>query len=222
MRINQYVARSLGISRRKADDLIQSGLIDINNQKAQPHTTVSADDKAYYQDKLLTLPALQTILLHKPTGYICSRDGQGAPTIYDLLPENLHHLKPIGRLDKNSSGALLLTNDGNLAHALTHPSYKKQKIYQVTLNTSLKPRDITLINKGIMLDDGVSQMNIATNPAGPPHYKITMSEGKNRQIRRTLEALNYAVIKLHRTTFDNFDLGKLAAGKYQHIDSSDT
>lgn len=219
MRINQFVARSLGVSRRKADDLIQAGVIYINGHVAQIHATATERDVVLYRGERLLLPRARTILINKPIGYVCSTDGQGSPTIYDLLPENLRQLKPVGRLDKQSSGALLMTNDGNLAYALTHPKFKKQKIYQISLNRPLKRSDLNAINQGVKLDDGVSKMTIQTNEGNQSVYTITMSEGKNRQIRRTLEALGYTVTKLHRTHFDSINLANLATGKYRPIDS---
>ncbi len=220
MRINQFVARSLGISRRKADDLILSGAIYVNSRVAQVHATVAECDVVLYRGERLLLPRAQTILLNKPVGYVCSTNGQGSPTIYDLLPEDFRQLKPIGRLDKQSSGALLMTNDGDLAYALTHPKFKKQKVYQVSLNRPLKHADLNIIKKGVKLDDGVSKMTIRENQDNKRTYTITMSEGKNRQIRRTLEALGYAVTKLHRTHFDNFHLANLASGKYRPVDTT--
>lgn len=156
-------------------------------------------------------------MLNKPVGYVVSRDGQGSPTVYELLPKELQNLKPIGRLDKNSSGLLLLTNDGRLAQELTHPSYHKVKIYEVRLNKNLAPLHRQMISEiGIHLSDGPSKLGLERmNESSDKSWRITMHEGRNRQIRRTFESLGYAVAKLHRTTFGNYLLPvDLQSGKF--------
>jgi 23S rRNA pseudouridine2605 synthase len=157
---------------------------------------------------------LITILLNKPTGYVCSRNGQGSKTIYELVPEDLHHLKPVGRLDKDSSGLLLMTNDGHLANDLTHPSHQKQKVYLVELDRQLSPEDAKQIESGINLEDGLSQLNLKQLSGGIIEVKIY--EGRNRQIRRTFAAVDYKVEKLHRTHFGNYSLKLLPSGKWKN------
>src|SRR5690606_28032606 len=132
-----------------------------------------------------------TIMLNKPVGYVVSRAGQGSRTIYDLLPPEYHHLKPIGRLDKDSSGLLLLTNDGQLAQDLTHPQYQKIKIYEVELNIPpLQPHRETSSNHGVELDHGNSRLILdPLEDDGGRSWRFTMHEGRNRQIRRTFAAL---------------------------------
>jgi 23S rRNA pseudouridine2605 synthase len=158
-------------------------------------------------------------MLNKPVGYVCSRDGQGSQTVYDLLPSGLHSLKSVGRLDKDSSGLLLLTNDGNLAHQLTHPSFQKTKVYQVSLDKPLQPLHRQLISDhGIQLDDGVSQLELERLTDGDDtQWRVRMHEGRNRQIRRTFESLGYDVRRLHRTGFGEFALSGLAMGHFTEI-----
>src|SRR5436190_1625361 len=134
MRINQFIARATGMSRRAADKVIQQGRVTVNNTPVSSGQNVAETDQVHLDGKPLKIKATTTIVLNKPVGYVCSRDGQGSPTVYDLLPQTLHHLKPVGRLDKDSSGLLLMTNDGNLANELTHPRNQKQKVYQITIN----------------------------------------------------------------------------------------
>ena len=142
MRINKYVALATGISRRAADDLIAESSVLVNKQPVQIGQEISENDTVALNGKTLVLPiSFTTILLHKPQGYVCSRNGQGSKTIYDLLPEQLYSLKPVGRLDKDSSGLLLLTNDGALANALTHPSKQKIKVYEIILDRPLNKLD---------------------------------------------------------------------------------
>lgn len=206
MRINKYVALATGLSRRKADDAIASGQVKINGTSASTGCAVSDQDIVAINNKKLSLPILTTILLDKPTGYVCSRNGQGSATIYDLLPKKYHYLKPIGRLDKNSSGLLLLTNNGVLHQKLTHPSYAKQKRYIIMLNKPLLPKDQTNILKGVMLEDGISKLQLKKDAKT---WIITMSEGRNRQIRRTFSALGYKVTKLTRTNFGPYKLSDI-------------
>lgn len=206
MRINKYVALATGISRRKADDIIASGQVKINKIIASAGSAVSEQDIVTLGNKILSLPIFTTILLNKPTGYVCSRNGQGSATIYDILPAKYHNLKPIGRLDKNSSGLLLLTNNGALHQQLSHPSYAKQKRYIVTLNKPLLSQDQTTILKGVMLKDGISKLQLQKNEKS---WIVTMSEGRNRQIRRTFSALGYKVISLKRTNFGPYKLSDI-------------
>lgn len=220
MRLNQFIARASGISRRAADAAITEGRVSINGKPAELGHTLQSDDQVTLDDKPLVLATTQTIMLNKPVGYVCSRDGQGSRTIYDVLPPELHHLKPVGRLDKDSSGLLLLTNDGQLAQELTHPSFQKTKIYKIALNKSLEPLHRQMIeDKGIMLDDGPSKLQLERlSETDNSNWKVIMSEGRNRQIRRTFEALGYNVVKLHRTQFGNYMLKGLRVSQYSQVE----
>jgi 23S rRNA pseudouridine2605 synthase len=131
-----------------------------------------------------------------------------------LLPQKLHNLKPIGRLDKESSGLLLLTNNGQLSYELMHPRFFKQKTYNVTLNRTLHPEDRADIERGIMLDDGLSKMTVNGKDRD---WTVIITEGRNRQIRRTFERLNYKVLNLHRVSIGNYHLDGLALGKYKLV-----
>lgn len=225
MRLNKYLASATGMSRRAADKAIEWGRVTINGTVAETGQQVGEADEVALDGKVVTATSeVVTIIFNKPVGYICSRDGQGGKTIYDLLPESVHHLKPIGRLDKNSSGLLLLTNDGDLAHQLTHPSFKKTKIYKIALNKPLAPLHRQMISEnGVMLDDGASKLQLERiNDQDNSNWKVVMFEGRNRQIRRTFESLGYSVVKLHRTQFGNYVLGNLKPGTYQPLPMSST
>lgn len=215
MRVNKFIASHTNISRRKVDELINDGSITVNDQLAYKGQKISSIDKIKIEGKLLTLIATTAILLNKPKGYVCSRNGQGSKTVYDLLPKEYRQLKSVGRLDKDSSGLLLLTNDGNLAYKLTHPSFKKEKKYLVTVSPELTKTNKQNIEAGIMLEDGISKLNITTKNK---EWLITMHEGRNRQIRRTFEAIGYTVTKLHRIEFGNYKLGDLNTSQYKEID----
>lgn len=217
-RLNKFVALALGVSRRQADELIEQGTVTVNDQPAQLGQRITTADIIRYGNKPLTAQTHQLILLHKPVGYLCSRASQGGvPTIYELLPKDLHHLKPVGRLDKDSSGLILLTNDGDFAHQMTHPSFYKIKRYLVTLDQPLQPLHRQMINDfGVQLPDGPSRLTLERQHDGDNHrWIVQMSEGRNRQIRRTFAALGYTVTKLHRTDFGNYTLGNIKRGEFQ-------
>jgi 23S rRNA pseudouridine2605 synthase len=217
MRINRFVASATGLSRRVADLAIQQGHVLVNSQKPTPGHDVTDTDIVTYRGTRLYLAVPKTILLNKPAGYVVSRDGQGSKTIYDLLPPDLHTLKPIGRLDKDSSGLLLMTTDGQLSQELTHPKYQKTKVYEVTLDKPLQPLHRQMIGEiGIQLDDGLSRLGLDRLKEGSDTaWRITMREGRNRQIRRTFAALGYNITKLHRTNFGNYALTDLESGAYR-------
>jgi 23S rRNA pseudouridine2605 synthase len=220
MRINKFVAAATGMSRRAADREIQEGRITINGSMAELSDQVADGDHVAFEGRSLTAPTTkQTILFHKPVGYVVSRDGQGSETIYDLLPRELHALKPIGRLDKFSSGLLLLTSDGDLANELTHPSNRKVKVYEVGLSTALQPLHRQMISDmGIQLEDGRSQLQLERINDGDDYsWRIAMHEGRNRQIRRTFKALGYHVKHLHRTHFGPYTLGDVRPGAYKTV-----
>jgi 23S rRNA pseudouridine2605 synthase len=220
MRINKFVARATGLSRRAADQAITGGRVTLNGQPAETGMVVSPQDTVALDGQALTAPDQHvTLLLNKPVGYVVSRDGQGSQTIYDLLPPEYHDLKPVGRLDKDSSGLLLLTNDGDLANQLTHPRYAKEKIYEVQLNKPLTAGDQAAVQKGLQLDDGSSKLQLKPLDQSNQRWQIIMTEGRNRQIRRTFDALSYRVKHLHRQHFGEYELGNLASGAIRVVQS---
>ncbi len=215
MRINAYIALATGLSRRQADNLIQQRRVSVGPQLAVLGTQVPPDTQVYLDGKILKLPSSRTvILLNKPVGFVVSRKGQGSKTIYDLLPPDFKELKPVGRLDKESSGLIMLTNDGKLANSLAHPSMAKQKVYQITLDKPLTPSIKSKINQGVRLDDGLSHLKIDSLSPDLRSMSVRMSEGRNRQIRRTFASLGYEVIRLHRVQFGKFNLNNLKDGQW--------
>lgn len=217
MRLNKYLAHATGISRREADELIEQGRVLVNGKPAELGQPVAETDILAIDGKLVgnTSPNYTYLILNKPVGYVCSRKRQGeSPTIYELLPERYRLLKPVGRLDRDSSGLLLLTDDGDFAHRMTHPSFHKNKTYEVTLDQPLQPLHRQMISDhGIDLEDGKSQLHLERLHEGDEtHWKVIMHEGRNRQIRRTFAALGYTVTRLHRTTFGTFRLEELEDG----------
>lgn len=221
MRLNKYIAAGTGLSRRAADDAIAHNRVRVNGQLPSSGQQVSEQDTVTLDDKPVTASDNQnsTILLNKPPGYVCSREGQGNRTIYDLLPADLHRLKPVGRLDKHSSGLLLLTTDGQLAYSLTHPKFEKVKIYHIRLDKSLQPLHRQMISEyGLRLEDGISKLQLERLKDGDElGWQVTMHEGRNRQIRRTFESLGYEVVGLHRIRFGTYELGSLESGSFRTL-----
>lgn len=220
-RLNKYLALQLGISRREADELIDKGHVTINSQTIGLGARVNPADIVAVKGKPIThTVGLTYLAFNKPVGYVCSRKRQGdSPTIYELIPEVYHTLKPVGRLDRNSSGLLILTNDGDFAYKMTHPKFSKIKIYKVRLDHDLEPLHQQMIaDYGIQLEDGKSQLQLERlTDTHRRDWRVTMHEGRNRQIRRTFASLGYTVEKLHRTDFGKYHLGELKSGSYTAV-----
>ena len=224
-RLNKYLAFHLGLSRREADDLISKGKVTVDGLMAQLGGRVEEGQAIEVNGKTLEVRTGFTYLaLNKPIGYVSSRKQQGDnPTLYDLLPKEYHHLKPVGRLDKDSSGLLLLTDDGDFAYHMTHPKFYKVKTYEVTLDKELVPLHQQMISDfGIQLDDGPSKLSLERHSNdNRTEWIVTMHEGRNRQIRRTFAALGYEVAMLHRVSFGAYSLGDLQPGKFEQITVKD-
>lgn len=227
IRLNKFIAQATGMSRRAADRMIEDGRVQMGPDKLRVTTgravdTTNPHEIVWLDDKQIALPAEHTtIMLNKPPHYVVSRDGQGSATVYDLLPKELYALKPVGRLDKDSSGLLILTDDGELAQRLTHPRFQKVKQYEIRLDTALQPLHRQMISDhGLMLQDGLSKLQLERVREGNDFgWRVTMTEGRNRQIRRTFESLGYRVVTLHRITFGPYLLGNLASGAYTAIET---
>lgn len=221
LRLNKFLAERLGVSRREADDLIVAGKVLVDNKPAILGTRIDKNNKVCYNNKIVPFDTeFLYLAFNKPVGYVCSRRAQGdAPTLYELLPKEYQKLKTVGRLDKDSSGLILLTNDGDFAFQMTHPKFKKEKIYEVSLSRPLEPLHQQMISDyGVMLDDGPSKFTVIKNEAkSHASYIVVLSEGRNRQIRRTFAALGYQVVSLHRTQFGKYQLSGLEPGKYVTI-----
>ena len=251
IRLNKFLAERLGVSRREADEIIASGHVLVNEKPAELGARIDKSTKVCYNNKIVPFDVeFLYLAFNKPVGYVCSRRAQGsAPTLYEMLPEKYHKLKTVGRLDKDSSGLILLTNDGDFAFQMTHPKFHKEKVYEVSLDRPLEPLHQQMISDyGIMLDDGPSKFTIIKSDSAIPslrdlrdrrgareatearndgpegavpkrtvlqnQYEVVLSEGRNRQIRRTFAALGYRVTSLHRTQFGKYQLAGLKPGKY--------
>lgn len=218
-RINKLIATNLGVSRREADLLLAQGKVLINGKKAEIGQQVGEQDEVLVNQKKLRQAELIYIALNKPVGYVSSRKGQNQnPTLYELLPKEYRKLKTVGRLDKNSEGLILLTNDGDFAFRMTHPKFVKQKEYEAELDRPLEPlHQQMLTDFGVQLSDGVSRLGLEKIDDARKKWRVIMSEGRNRQIRRSFGALGYTVVKLKRISFGRYNLGNLASGKWQKV-----
>ncbi len=220
-RLNKYLALQLGISRREADEMIERGSVSVNGETVSLGARFEAHDLIKVNDQVIGARVDYVyIILNKPAGYVCSRKQQGdSPTIYDLLPKEYHTLKTVGRLDRDSSGLILLTNDGDFAFRMTHPKFHKTKIYGVRLDKELEPLHQQMISDfGVTLEDGLSKFTLERlHDTKRDMWRIYMSEGRNRQIRRTFSSLGYEVVKLHRTDFGPYHLGDLEPGKFETV-----
>ncbi len=221
IRLNKHLALQLGVSRREADELIADGRVAVDGTVAAIGGRISDTSQVTVDDKVVTGNAQRRyVAFHKPVGYVCSRKAQDDnPTIYELLPADMRALKPVGRLDKDSSGLLLLSNDGDFALQMTHPRFAKRKRYEVTLDRALEPLHHQMIaDHGIELPDGTSRLQLERRREDSgSEWIVTMHEGRNRQIRRTFAALGYTVTALHRVEFGPYQLAGLAAGEYRAV-----
>lgn len=225
MRINQFLAQVLGISRRAADREIESGNVRIGGKKAQLGDQVSEKDEVEYKGKLVrnTKLSLTIVMLNKPAGFVTSRkrdagDEGGravSPTVMELLPKELQHLRPVGRLDKESSGLLLLTDDGDLIYRSTHPKFEVEKEYLVEFETPLTDREMISWKKGMRLIDGIARADKIVREG--KQFRVTLHQGKNRQIRRMAGKSGNKVTSLTRTREGEYVLGNLKEGIWKKL-----
>lgn len=222
-RLNKLLAEELGLSRREVDNLIVQGVVFVDEAPAKLGERFFLDQKVRVRNKVISFAQKHIyVAMNKPIGYVCSRKRQGeTPTIYELLPEKYKKLKTVGRLDKDSSGLILLSNDGDFAFRMTHPKFFKVKQYKVTLDRDLEPLHQQMISDyGVRLEDGVSKLKLTRldkTPQERRRFLVEMSEGRNRQIRRTFYSLGYTVTELHRISFGNYHLDGLKPGEIREL-----
>lgn len=210
-------------SRTEARAWIGAGRVRVNGKLIQSpdHWVDLERDRITLDGQPVTRRKKTYILLYKPTGYVTTyKDPQGRPTVYDLLPEGGEFVFPVGRLDLDTSGLLILTNDSQFAERLTNPKYKVPKTYLVKTATRLEPAALDLLRQGLTLKDG------PTRPAGVSHlrdsasktfFEITITEGRNRQVRRMVEAVGSRVLKLVRVAIGPLRIGALPVGKWREL-----
>ncbi len=222
LRLNKYIASSGYCSRRKADELIEAGMVCVNGQKViELGFLVTSKDKITIKNQLIKPQTLTYIRYYKPAGYITSmEDEKGRKTIYDLLPQEVQNLKPVGRLDKDSTGLLILTNDGDFINELTHPAVKVPKVYRVVAEGKLKINDLDIMEKGIEIEKGqmaYAYANIIDFEGKNTVLEIVLYQGLNRQIRKMLDFLGHPVISLKRLSMGPVDLQGLKRGQFKYL-----
>lgn len=221
-RLNKYIASSGLCSRRKADELIESGVVSVNGKKVtELGFIVQTKDKVFVNQKLIRPVRHEYYRFYKPAGYITTCDDEkGRKTIYDLLPENMFNLKPVGRLDKDSTGLLILTNDGDLINELTHPSVKVPKVYIVQVDARMHEHEFEQMAKGIEIEPNkVAFADVMALEVDNKHtlMQITLYQGMNRQIRKMIEHLGYEVKSLKRIQHATIQLEGLRRGEFKPI-----
>ena len=222
VRIHRALAMAGVASRRGAEVLVSEGRVLVNDAPAAIGQIVTSRDRIRVDGELVRAQATQIYLLNKPAGVISSAsDPQGRPTVLDALPQDVR-LYPVGRLDIETTGALLVTNDGDLAHRLMHPSSGVIKVYEALVNGRISADTIRILRKGVNLDDGSITAPCACEVMDKLHPKATwlrfeLHEGKNRQIRRMCEAVGHRVIKLHRPAYANLALRGLSRGEWRAL-----
>jgi 23S rRNA pseudouridine2605 synthase len=223
IRLNKYIANAGICSRRDADKLIETGVVRVNGKVVtELGTKIKPGDVVHYDNKVLSGEALRYVLLNKPKGYISTLDDpQERKTVMDLIGKACkERIYPVGRLDRNTTGLLLLTNDGDLAKKLTHPRHRVRKVYHVELDKALTKNDMLTIADGVELDDGPIAVDaIAYTGTGSDKTKIGVEihSGRNRIIRRIFEKLEYEVVKLDRVVFASLTKKDLPRGKWRHL-----
>jgi 23S rRNA pseudouridine2605 synthase len=216
VRLNAWLARAGVASRRGADELIKAGRVTVNGEPGQLNTFVGADDDVRLDGAPLSKQRLAYVLLHKPAGFVTTaRDPQGRPTVVDLVGGEIR-VVPVGRLDRDTTGVLLLTNDGPLAHRLAHPRYRVEKTYVVDVEGEPDDDAVRRLADGVELEDG------PTAPArvrrlGPSRLELVLHEGRNRQVRRMLDVVGHPVTKLRRSRYAGLGPGRLRPGDWRDL-----
>jgi 23S rRNA pseudouridine2605 synthase len=216
VRLNAYLARAGVASRRRADELIKAGRVTVNGRRGELNDFVARRDVVEVDGRRIAPQELAYVLLHKPAGVVTTaRDPQGRPTVVDLV-EHPARLVPVGRLDADTTGALLLTNDGELAHRLAHPRYEVDKVYEVDVEGEPDAEALRRLVEGVELEDG------RTAPAqvrrlGPSRIELTIHEGRKHQVKRMCEAVGHPVRRLHRSRYAGLDLSGVEHGRWREL-----
>ena len=220
MRLNAYLARAGVASRRAADELIMAGRVRVNGEPGQLNTFVEPADVVEVDGRRVEPQQLAYVLLHKPAGVVTTaRDPHGRPTVVGLVG-HAARVMPVGRLDADTTGALLLTNDGPLAHRLAHPRYAVEKVYEVDVEGRPSDEALERLRGGVELEDG------PTAPAGarrlgPSRLELTLHEGRKHQVKRMCVAVGHPVTRLHRSRYAGLGVEGLAPGEWRELAADD-
>jgi 23S rRNA pseudouridine2605 synthase len=220
VRLNAYLARAGVASRRGADELIKAGRVRVNGEPGQLNTFVQAHDRVEVDGEPVAKQRLAYVLLNKPAGVVTTaRDPQGRPTVVELVGHE-SRVVPVGRLDADTTGALLLTNDGPLAHRLAHPRYGVEKVYVADVAGDLDEDALRRLREGVELEDGPTAPAKARRLARG-RIELTLHEGRNRQVKRMLEAVGHPVRRLHRSRYAGLEVGDLEPGAWRELTSAE-
>lgn len=225
VRLNKYISNAGVCSRRAADNLILEGRVKVNNSIVKElGIKVNADDKIQVDNETILHEKKTYLLVNKPRNVICTKsDEKGRKSIMDLLPERFQHLYPVGRLDRNTTGVILMTNDGTLTQNLLHPSKKINKVYKVKVEKRLTQEEMNKMVSGVELEDGKSNFNKLSELDEDEffRYGIEIHSGKNRIIRRMFEAIDNRVLKLDRVMFHTFEKRGIPLGSFREVTTSE-
>ncbi|HEY7018405.1 MAG TPA: pseudouridine synthase [Gaiellaceae bacterium] len=220
MRLNAYLARAGVASRRRADELIKAGRVTVNGEPGQLNTFVESRDRVEVDGDRVELQPLTYVLLHKPAGTVTTaRDPQNRPTVVDLV-DHPARVVPVGRLDADTTGALLLTNDGELAHRLAHPRYEVEKVYEAEVEGDPTAETLARLAAGIELDDGPTAPAQARRLGGG-RVELSIHEGRKHQVKRMLAAVGHPVRRLHRSRYAGLKLEGLEPGAWRELEPSE-
>ncbi|MDB4502833.1 rRNA pseudouridine synthase [Akkermansiaceae bacterium] len=222
IRLNKYLA-SAGIgSRRACDTMVQQGEVVINGETClSPGYRVQPEDFIKVNGRRIEPLEIQSVVLHKPAGLVCTRsDENNRATIYELLPPRLHHLAHVGRLDLDSEGLLILSNDGELTQALTHPSHKIEKLYQVTTENAFENSILNQLEKGVFTEVGKARA-VSVKRISSRRLEMVLNTGLKRQIRYMIQAVGHRVKRLVRLKIGELTLDTLKLGKWRVLGKSE-
>jgi pseudouridine synthase len=224
VRLNAYLARAGVASRRRADELIVAGRVLVNGGRGELNTTVGLRDVVEVDGRRVAAQPLAYVLLHKPTGVVTTaRDPHGRKTVVELVPHT-PRVVPVGRLDADTTGALLLTNDGPLAHRLAHPRYGVEKVYEAEVEGVPDDAALRELREGVVLDDGTTapaHARVLERRSRSSILELTLHEGRKHQVKRMCEAAGHPVRRLHRSRYAGLVLGDLEPGEWRELTAAE-
>ena len=227
IRLQKYISRCGRASRRQAEALMLDGRVRVNGELVAELGTriVPGRDTVQVDDDVLELTAVRWIAFHKPTGVLTTRkDPHGGLTVYDVLPEECSALRYVGRLDRESEGLLILTNDGDVAHGIQHPSRQVERVYRVVVTGTLAQSKCAVLLRGVQLEDGVarfSSLDVLKREEFRTTIEVVLTEGRKREVRRMLNAIGHGVLRLVRIRFGPIKLGELPVGEWRDLAESE-